>query len=183
MPSFRQIPYERSSAASNRLTARCNSRILHSFSIVCRFVYGLFAAVPDAFAAFDTLLRSMTGSPNPDCVIAPTGQTVSSGHRWFCGQRRVVDGECHACLLVEQYLVDGLLERRLGQGTLCDLGLAAGGDEKQRRDRADAERGGEFLLLFGIHLVDVNAVAVLGSQLFQNRGECCRGRTTMRRSR
>ena len=57
MPSFRQIPYERSSAASNRLTARCNSRILHSFSIVCWFVYGLFAAVPDAFAAFDTLLR------------------------------------------------------------------------------------------------------------------------------
>jgi len=42
-----------------------------------------------------------------------------------------------SCLLVEQYLVDGLLERRLGQGTLCDLGLAAGGDEKQRRDRAD----------------------------------------------
>ena len=70
----------------------------------------------------------MTGSPNPDCVIAPT-----------------------------------------------DLGLAAGGDEKQRRDRADAERGGEFLLLFGIHLVDVNAVAVLGSQLFQNRGECLAG--------
>lgn len=87
----------------------------------------------------------------------------------------IVYGECHACLLVEQYLVDSFLERRLGQGTLCDLGLTAGGDEKQRRDRADAKCGGELLLLFGIHLVDVDAVAVLGSQLFQNRGKRLQG--------
>lgn len=175
MPSFRQIPYERSSAASNRLTARCNSRILHSFSIVCRFVYGLFAAVPDAFAAFDTLLRVDDRKSESRLCDRPDGANRQQRAPVVLRAAEIVDGECHACLLVEQYLVDGLLERRLGQGTLRDLGLAAGGDEKQRRDRADAERGGELLLLFGIHLVDVDAVAVLGSQLFQNRGECLAG--------
>ena len=171
MPSFRQIPCERSSAASNRLTARCSSRILHSFSIVCRFAYGLFAAVPDTFAAFDTFLRVDCRKPEPRLGDRPDGTDQKQRAPVVLRAAEIVYGECHACLLVEQYLVDSFLERRLGQGTLCDLGLTAGGDEKQRRDRADAKCGGELLLLFGIHLVDVDAVAVLGSQLFQNRGK------------
>lgn len=117
----------------------------------------------------------MTGSPNPDCVIAPTGQTVSSGHRWFCGQRRLSTVSAMPVYLLSSTLSMASLSDALGRAPCAIWGLPLVGMKKQRRDRADAERGGEFLLLFGIHLVDVNAVAVLGSQLFQNRGECLAG--------
>lgn len=54
IPSFRQRPWVRSKSVSNRFTARCRSRILHSFSILVALVYRLLAAMPNAHAAFDT---------------------------------------------------------------------------------------------------------------------------------
>ena len=117
---------------------------------------------------------SMTGSPNPDCVIAPTGQTVSSGHRWFCGQRRLSTVSAMPVYLLSSTLSMASLSDALGRAPCAIWGLPLVGMKSsvgiERMPNAAAS-----LLLFGIHLVDVDAVAVLGSQLFQNRGECLAG--------
>lgn len=72
----------------------------------------------------------MDGSPNPCWDIAPTGQIGIIGQRWFCGQRSLSIVSAIAPLFVEQYLVDGFLQLRLGQGALRDLWFAVAGDEQ-----------------------------------------------------
>ena len=66
---------------------------------------------------------SMTGSPNPDCVIAPTGQTVSSGHRWFCGQRRLSTVSAMPVYLLSSTLSMASLSDALGRAPCAIWGL------------------------------------------------------------
>jgi hypothetical protein len=52
------------------------------FCIACIGQY--FAHFPHSIHS----VSSITGKPNPSCEIAPTGQIVVTGQRWFCGQAK-----------------------------------------------------------------------------------------------
>ena len=70
--------------------------------------------MPDTFAAFDTFLRVDCRKPEPRLGDRPDGTDQKQRAPVVLRAAEIVYGECHACLLVEQYLVDGFLERRLG---------------------------------------------------------------------
>ena len=70
---------------------------------------------------------------------------------------------------MEQNFVDRLPEIGLTHRAACHLGQSVHRDKQQQGNRTDAERSGQLRFLLGVHLVDRYAVAVLGSQFFEDR--------------